>query len=227
MAIVCLEERDNPASLRIVALNPAAANASDVPTDAIGKRVDLDFPEIAQTSFPAHVAEVLSTGLPKDLGEGPGVYSPDRAYTVKAFPIPPNCVGLVFEDVTEKRRGERALRESEQRYRMIFDASSAAICIFKPGTGALIDANPRFVEMIGLGSSAQLIGKRLDAFGMWTGEGEYAALLEQLRKERSLREATVTYRTYGGQVRRALLALELIQVEGLECVLGIFWRFPL
>src|SRR5438874_2862187 len=99
MAIVCLEEPDKPASLRIVAINPAAAQVSDVPTAALGKRLDQDFPEIAKTRFPELVVQVLRTGVAKDLGEGPGVYSPDRAFTVKAFPIPPNCVGLVFEDV--------------------------------------------------------------------------------------------------------------------------------
>ena len=138
MAIVCLEEPDKPASLRIVAINPAAAQVSDVPTAAIGKRLDQDFPEIAKTRFPELVTEVLRTGVAKDLGEGPGVYSPDRAFTVKAFPIPPNYVGLVFEDVTERRKSEQALRETEQRYRKIFDASTVAICIFEPETGIAV-----------------------------------------------------------------------------------------
>jgi len=224
MAIVCLEEPDKPASLRIVAINPAAAQVSDVPTAAVGKRLDQDFPEIAQTRFPELVTEVLRTGVAKDLGEGPGVYSPDRAFTVKAFPIPPNCVGLVFEDVTERRKSEQALRETEQRYRKIFDASTVGICIFEPQTGTLLDANPRFASMIGAGAATELLGRRLESLGMWTSAGDYAALIQQLHRERSIREATVTYRTQVDQVRRALVALELIQVEGLECVLGIFWR---
>jgi len=224
MAIVCLEEPDKPASLRIVAINPAAAQVSDVPTAAIGKRLDQDFPEIAKTRFPELVTEVLRTGVAKDLGEGPGVYSPDRAFTVKAFPIPPNYVGLVFEDVTERRKSEQALRETEQRYRKIFDASTVAICIFEPDTGTLLDANPRFASMIGAGTATELLGRRLESLGMWTSEDDYGALIQQLRRQRSIREATVTYRTQVDQVRRALVALELIEVEGLECVLGIFWR---
>lgn len=226
MAIVHREDRENPASLRIVALNRAAKTAADVPA-AAGKRIDLDFPAVAQTSFPNQVAEVMRTGVAANLGEGPGVYDPRRTYTMTAFPIAPDCVGLLFEDITERRKQERLVRETEQRYRKIFDASTAAICIFEPESGTLLDANPRFVEMLGMGSSAQLIGKPLDSFGFWTGEGEYVALLEHLHRERSIREANVTYRTYGGQVRRALVALELIQVEGLECILGIFWRVEL
>jgi PAS domain S-box-containing protein len=224
MAILRLEDPRNPATLRIVALNPAAPIVSDVPTAAVGKRIDQDYPAIAQTPFPAQIAEVMRTGQAANLGEGPGTYDPSRHFTLTAFPIPPDCVGLLFEDITERRKEQRLARESELRYRKIFDASTAAICLFESRTGTLIDANPRFVEMIGLGASSQLIGKRLESFGMWAGEGEYAKVLEQLRKEHSIREANVTYRTFGGQVRRALVALELFEVEGLECILGIFWR---
>jgi PAS domain S-box-containing protein len=226
MAILRLEEPANPGSLRILALNPAAQRASDVPTAAVGKRLDLDFPAIANTPFPAQLAEVMRSGVAANLGEGPGTYDPTRQFTLTAFPIPPDCVGLLFEDITERRQQQRRAHESEVRYRKIFEGSAAAICMFDARDGKLIDVNPRFVDMLGLGSSAQLIGKSIEAFGFWSegGSDEYAALLARLRPVHSIREATVTFRTFGGQVRRAVVALEMFVVEGLEYVLGIFWR---
>jgi PAS domain S-box-containing protein len=225
MAILRLEEPQNPASLRIVALNPASQIVSDVPTAAVGKRIDQDFPAIANTPFPGQLAEVMRSGRAANLGEGPGTYDPTRQFTLTAFPIPPDCVGLLFEDITERRKQQRRAHESEVRYRKIFEASTAAICMFDAREGKLIDANPRFVEMLGLGSSAQLIGKRLQTFGFWAdGNGEYAKLLAQLREQHSIREASVTFHTFGGQVRRALVALELFVVDAEEYVLGIFWR---
>lgn len=224
MAILRLEEPQNPASLRIIALNAAAHVASDVPMAAVGKRIDRDFPAIASTPFPALLADVMRNGVAANLGEGPGTYDPARYFTLTAFPLPPDCVGILFEDITERRQQQRRAQESEVRYRKIFEASTAAICMFDAQGGKLIDANPRFVDMLGLGSSAQLIGKTLDTFGFWTDRDEFAALLAQLRAGRPIREASVTFRTFGGQVRRALVALELFVVEGLEYVLGIFWR---
>lgn len=228
MAILRLEDPANPASLRILALNPAAAAASDVPTAAVGKRLDEDFPAIAKTPFPGQISEVMRSGIATNLGEGPGQYDPKRMFTVTAFPIPPDCVGLLFEDITERRKQQRRAHESELRYRMIFEASSAAICMFDAGDGTFIEANPRFVEMLGLGGPSQLLGKKLETFGFWgDGDGgtdDYAALLERLRTQGSIREASVTFRTYGGQVRRALVALELFEVEAAEYILGIFWR---
>jgi len=227
MAILRLEDPANSASLRIIALNPAAQAASDVPTAAVGKRLDEDFPTIARTPFPGLIAEVMRAGTATNLGEGPGQYDPSRMFTVTAFPIPPDCVGLLFEDITERRKQQRRAHESELRYRMIFEASSAAICMFNARDGTFIEANPRFVEMLGLGGPSQLLGKKIETFGFWNdgdGSDEYAALLERLRNQGSIREASVTFRTYGGQVRRALVALELFEVEAAEYILGIFWR---
>jgi len=224
MAILRLEEPENPASLRILALNHAAPIVSDVANAAVGKRLDQDFPEIARTIFPGQLADVMRSGQAANLGEGPGTYDPSRLFTVTAFPIPPDCVGLLFEDITERRQQQRRAHESEMRYRRIFEASSAAICMFEARTGKLIDANPRFVEMLGLGSSAQLIGKPIDTWGFWPNKEEYAALLERLQKEHSIREASVTFRTYGGQARIALVALEMFPTEDEEYILGIFWR---
>jgi PAS domain S-box-containing protein len=225
MAILRLEDPANPASLRIIALNPAAQAVSDVPAAGVGKRIDEDFPAIARTPFPGQLAEVMRSGKAANLGEGPGQYDPTRLFTVTAFPIPPDCVGLLFEDITERRKQQRRAHESELRYRKIFEASTVAICIFDARAATFIDANPRFIEMLGLGGASQLLAKQIDAFGFWSdGRDEYAALLERLRAERSIREVAVTFRTFGGQVRRALVALELFEVEGAEYILGIFWR---
>ena len=224
MAILRLEEPDNPASLRVLALNPQASVVSDVAKGAVGKRIDRDFPALAQTPFPAQLAEVMRSQRAANLGEGPGTYDPTRHFTVTAFPIPPDCVGLLFEDVTERRQQQRRAHDSEMRYRKIFEASTAAICMFEAKTRRLIDANPRFVEMLGLGSSAQLIGKSIDSYGFWSNADEYRALLERLHKEHSIREASVTFRTHGGQPRLALVALELFPTDVDEYILGIFWR---
>ena len=69
----------------------------------------------------------------------------------------------------------------------------------------------------------------IDVFGFWidgdSGQvSDYPALLARLRMEHSIREVALTFRTFGGQVRRALVSLELFEVEDAEYILGIFWR---
>ncbi|MFC1835017.1 PAS domain S-box protein [Thermodesulfobacteriota bacterium] len=52
------------------------------------------------------------------------------------------------EDVTERKRAEAALRDSEERYRNLFEQSTDAILIVRPG-GEMIDANPSCAELFG------------------------------------------------------------------------------
>jgi PAS domain S-box-containing protein len=223
MAILSLDDPNDPTSLRVVDFNEAAGQIGAVPKDIIGLTAR-DIPQAAQLEVLKDVARVITEQRAVDLGDIPGVFLPDRTFMAKLFPIPPNCCGLIFEDVTEQRSSERALRESEERFRKTFDASPVGICLFNVSTRELIDVNPRFVELLGYGSAAALIGKNLDVLGMWAGEDEYDNIVAQLRSSRSLRETTVIYRTYGGQVRRAIVALELIEIDGQECALGLFWR---
>jgi PAS domain S-box-containing protein len=210
MAILRLEDPADPASVRIVALNPAAQAATDIPAAA-------------------QLAAVMRSCVVTNLGDRPGQSDPTRLFTLTAFPIPPDCVGLLFEDITERRKQQRRAQESELRYRKIFEASTAAICIFNARNGTFVDANPRFTALLGLGGASQLLGKQIDAFGFWI-DGEsghvsaYPALLARLRAEHSIREVAVTFRTFGGQARRALVSLELFEVDDSEYILGIFWR---
>ncbi|MCX5817248.1 MAG: PAS domain S-box protein, partial [Proteobacteria bacterium] len=54
----------------------------------------------------------------------------------------------VISDVTELREAERARRESEEKFRSLFESSRDAIYI-ATGKGSFIDVNPAFVELFG------------------------------------------------------------------------------
>ena len=51
-----------------------------------------------------------------------------------------------FLDVTERRLAEEALKASEEKYRMIFGAVNDSIVVIDPKTGALLEANHKFLE---------------------------------------------------------------------------------
>ena len=55
----------------------------------------------------------------------------------------------IISDITDRKQAEDALRESEKKYREIFDSSSDALVIQNSATGSILDVNKTMLEMYG------------------------------------------------------------------------------
>jgi PAS domain S-box-containing protein len=72
---------------------------------------------------------------------------PEGIYATKAFPLPNNCVGLVFENITDRKQAEHALQQSEARFRVIAETAACAVLVYQ-GT-RLRYANPATERITG------------------------------------------------------------------------------
>lgn len=75
-----------------------------------------------------------------------------------------NELGLigVISDITERKRTEQALRESEERYRQLFEAESDAIFLIDNETGRILMANNAAVALYGYDREELLEKKNTD-----------------------------------------------------------------
>ncbi|OPY90329.1 MAG: Phytochrome-like protein cph1 [Syntrophaceae bacterium PtaU1.Bin231] len=137
--------------------------------DSVGLKPD-DFPGRDDTMiFPAGLAEryraddcaVMQAGEPKDVEE-PYV-AQGKEYWVRTIKAPVrNHEGEVFavlglfEDVTRRKQMEEQLRESEQRYRELFDNAVEGLYQSTPD-GRLISVNMAFSRMFGYASPQEAV----------------------------------------------------------------------
>lgn len=68
----------------------------------------------------------------------------------------------IIREVTDRRRAEAALRQSEEKFRSIFDNSGLGIFQSSP-SGGLISVNPAFARMFGYGSPEEMVRLVKDA----------------------------------------------------------------
>jgi rsbT co-antagonist protein RsbR len=115
LTVFQLEQPDDPASLRLIAANSVASHFAGRDFEAEIGRLLIDFaPEAFETGLAQTYADVARSGQSRDLGEVS--FSDERiidaVFAVWAFPMPNNRVSIAFEDVTERKRAEAALRRS-------------------------------------------------------------------------------------------------------------------
>jgi PAS domain S-box-containing protein len=68
-------------------------------------------------------------------------------------------VSVILEDITEQRRADNALRESEDRYRTLVEISPDAVFLHREGT--IIYANPAAIRLLGGSFAGEIIGKKI------------------------------------------------------------------
>lgn len=147
----------------------------------VGKTLEEAFPPLKATEIPKAYRKAASEG--KTFHTEQIVYEHDQikgAYKVTAFQTAPGRVAALFDDITERKRAEAMLRDSERRYRELVDTVMEGVGITDL-TGRLVYVNRAAAEMIGLEDPEKLLSKSI--FDLFP-EREHDKLREKM-KERS------------------------------------------
>ncbi|MEG4501435.1 PAS domain S-box protein [Microcoleus sp. F10-C6] len=143
-------------------MNPSAETLLDrTPGDLIGKNLWAEYPELIDNEL----AQVYWSAMRDRVAASLTAFYPNhgRWYEVRTYPAP-NGITVYFKNVTEQIQTAATLRQSEERYRTLFESIDEGFCIIEvlfdendtPIDYRFLEINPTFEQQTGL---QQAVGK--------------------------------------------------------------------
>jgi len=125
-------------------------------------------------------------------------------------------------EVTERKKAEEALKESEQKYRTQFEEALDAIFIADAETGMLINCNRAACELIGRRKS-EIIGEYQQILHPpEENEGEFSKTFKQHLKEKQGQVLETQVITKNGEIKDVAIKANVFELKGKKLLQGVF-----
>jgi PAS domain S-box-containing protein len=165
IVVLQLENPRDVRTFRIIDVNPAAAFLTGATIEDLCGRTLAEFPKLLKTPLPRRCLEAFQCRKLIDLGEIS--YGDERIrqgiYSLQVFPLPDNFMGVAFENVTDRSRAEHALRESEERFRLLVQGVREYAIFYLDPLGRVVSWNNGAERLKGY-RTEEILGKHLSTF---------------------------------------------------------------
>ena len=119
--------------------------------------------------------------------------------------------------VTERQRGEQSIRESEKRYRLLFERNLAGVFRTTPD-GHILESNPAAARLFGYDSPEELMS--VPASDLYYSSEDRDNLLGKIWSEKFIANHEMKFRRKDGQPVWAMLNISLVETDRTgECIL--------
>ena len=123
-----------------------------------------------------------------------------------------------LQDITARRQAEAAQRESEERFRLVFDASPIPILLSEPTEGRLIEVNGVALECFEY-TREEVIGKTTLELNLWVNPAQRSEFFRRLTTDKVVHGLEAVMRTKSGRECIMLCNGRLLMIGGNPCVL--------
>jgi PAS domain S-box-containing protein len=125
------------------------------------------------------------------------------------------------QNITERKKAEQQLRQSEENFSKAFLSSPAALMITRFADGKYLELNEAYTKTIGY-DRTELIGHLTTEFNIYVYPEQRNEIVNQMRAAGALYNYEVTIRNKSGELRTVLASLERIQFNGEDSLLSTF-----
>lgn len=131
---------------------------------------------------------------------------------------PERLIGTV-QDITERKMAEKALHESEEKFRTAFHSNPEAMSITTLADGVYLDVNNAFLRVTGF-TREDVMGRRSVDVGSWVDVEHRARMVQALASRGRVESMETTFYKKNGDIFFVHLSAELIEIGNLKCVLA-------
>jgi len=128
---------------------------------------------------------------------------------------------LFSEVITERKQMEETLRESEEKFAILFRSSPDPILLTAISDGRVIEANDSIYRITGY-IPEEVIGRTNLEIGWWVDPADHGRYIEMLQKQGRVVGMEAAFRAKSGEIRIGQLSGELIDIQGSKYILSVF-----
>jgi len=190
------------------------------PEEFLGKSIyDVLPPHLADTTN-RHLQKALRTGCVESYEYELEIGGETLQFEARMAAAGPSDVIAIVRNITDRKRAEEALRESEERFRVAFNTSPDAISISRIDDGLYIDINDGFATLSGY-SRNEVIGKSVLELGIWDDPKDRHKFVEALRSVGHITNLEAKFRLKDGRIRTGLSSARIIMLNGVSYILSV------
>jgi PAS domain S-box-containing protein len=129
----------------------------------------------------------------------------------------------IIRDVTERKQAEKRLKESEEKYRTLFNEAMDAIFVADAETGILVDCNQAAMELVGR-TKSELIGKhqRILHPEIESKNKRFSNTFQQHTREKQGQVLETQVITKNGEIKEVAVKGNIVELKGRKVLQGIF-----
>jgi len=122
-------------------------------------------------------------------------------------------------DVSERKRAEQRLRETEERFVKIFQSSPVPVVISRLDDGCYLEVNDAWAAWCGY-SREEAIGKSAIDLQIWANPSDRNEFVQMLDTGIPVRNMECRFRKRSGELADVLASAEVLELGGVQCIVA-------